>query len=101
MNKITLFYLNSESCHLRGKKEQINQNEAKDLRDKQRKGTVDVYEEAKKILVQNFVPNSNMVVERMKFRAVQPKMGESHAAFLNTLREHAIYCGYDNGYRYE
>ena len=92
--------INSESCHLRGKEEQIKQNEARKLRDKQRKGTVDVYEEAKKILVQHFVPNSNMVVERMNFRAVQPKMGESHAAFLTTLREHAIYCGYENGYRY-
>ena len=87
--------------HLRGKEEQIKQNEARKLRDKQRKGTVDVYEETKKILVDNFIPNSNTIVERMKFLATEPRIGESDEAFLNRLSENSMFCGYDNGYRYE
>ena len=104
-NKMTLFYLKdlvlSDSCHLRSEEEQIKQDEARELRDKQRKGTVDVYEETKKILVDNFIPNSNTIVERMKFLATEPRIGESDEAFLNRLSENSMFCGYDNGYRYE
>ncbi|XP_063682709.1 uncharacterized protein LOC134817497 [Bolinopsis microptera] len=85
----------------KGEEEQIKRDEARKLRDKHRKGTVDVYEDTKKILVDNFVPNSNEIVERMKFLATEPRIGESDEAFLNRLIENSMFCGYDNGYSSE
>ena len=61
--------------------------------------TLDGYETTKKILVENYVPNSNVNVERMKFRASQPSVGDSHKQFLEKLKKKARYCGFDNGYR--
>jgi hypothetical protein len=61
----------------------------------------DTYESTKKILLDNYVPNSNITVERLKFRATQPCVGDSNEEFLEKLRSKAQYCGFDNGYRYE
>ena len=66
----------------------------------ERTGTLDSYEKTKKILVENYVPNSNMTVERMKFRATQPSVGDTHHQFLEKLKLKAQYCGFDTGYRY-
>ncbi|KAL5254801.1 hypothetical protein ACHWQZ_G014292 [Mnemiopsis leidyi] len=63
--------------------------------------TLDGYETTKKILVENYVPNSNVNVERMKFRASQPSVGDSHKQFLEKLKKKARYCGFDNGYSSE
>ena len=66
---------------------------------KSQESTLDEYEKTKKILVENYVPNSNVNVERMKFRATQPSVGDSHLQFLEKLKNKAQYCGFDNGYR--
>lgn len=59
----------------------------------------DVYNEIKNILIENYQPNSNMTVERLKFRAAHPSLGDNYKTYIDKLRDKSKYCGFDTGYR--
>ena len=59
----------------------------------------DVYEKTKLTLTENFRPNININVERLKFRNSLPGLGDSHLQYMEKLKEKAKHCGFGNGYR--
>ena len=61
----------------------------------------DIYNVTKRVVLENFKPNSNTTVERMKFRACQPSMGDDHYLFIEKLKRKAEYCKFDEVYRLE